>query len=90
MLENLTCEIFAWHLSTHFQVGCRAAHSAALQLAEASTALMPQGYEACSTVCSRPPAALLPQGIQRFHHDAIGAFDLVTATHTPTTSGTER
>jgi hypothetical protein len=78
MLEKLTRDIFARHLNSHFQVEGRAAHSAALELVEANTAPAPRGYEAFAIVFRGPPAPLLPQGIHRFHHDAIGAFDLFT------------
>jgi hypothetical protein len=78
MLEKLTREIFARHLNTHFQVGGEATHSAALELVEANAAPAPQGDQAFSIVFRGPPALLLPQGIHRFQHDAIGAFDLFT------------
>jgi hypothetical protein len=78
MLEKLTRDIFARHLNTRFQVGGDAGHSAALELVEANPAPAPQGYEAFSIIFRGPPAPLLAQGIHRFHHDSIGAFDLFT------------
>ena len=78
MLEKLTRDIFAQHLNTHFQVEGEAARSAALELVEASATPAPQGYEAFSIVFRGPSDRLLAQGIHRFHHDAIGAFDLFT------------
>ena len=38
----------------------------------------PPGYEAFSTVFRGPSDPLLPQGMHRFQHGAIGAFDLFT------------
>ena len=78
MLEKLTRDIFARHLNTHFQVDSGAARSAALELVEASVAPAPLGYEAFAIVFRGPSDRLLPQGMHRFYHDAIGAFDLFT------------
>src|SRR5687767_4375206 len=75
MLEKLTRDIFARHLNTHFQVGDEATHSAALELVEANAT---PGYEAFSIVFRGPSDPLLPQGMRRFRHDAIGTFDLFT------------
>jgi hypothetical protein len=78
MLEKLTREIFARYLNTHFQVGGEAAHSAALELVEASATPAPPSYEAFSIVFRGPSDRPLPQGMHRFYHDAIGTFDLFT------------
>jgi hypothetical protein len=78
MLKRLTRDIFAEHLNTPFQVDRGDAHSAALELVEASAAAAPPGYEAFSLVFRGPLAPLLPQGIHHFHHATIGAFELFT------------
>jgi hypothetical protein len=71
-------DIFAHHLYTHFQVGGEATHLAALELVEANATPAPPGYEAFSIVFRGPSDRLIPQGMHRFHHDAIGTFDLFT------------
>jgi len=76
MLEKLTHDVFARHLNTHFEVEDRVARSGALELVEASAVNAPPGYEAFSIVFRGPSDRLLPQGIHRFHHEAIGVFDL--------------
>jgi hypothetical protein len=78
MLEKLTRDIFAHHLHTHFQIEDGVASSAVMELVEARVAPAPQGYEAFSIVFRGPSDPLLPQGMHRFHHDAIGTFDLFT------------
>ena len=78
MLEEFTYDTFARHLHTQFQVAYGAAHSAVAELIEACERPAPQGYKAYSIVFRGPPAPLLPQGMRRFKHDAIGTFDLFT------------
>jgi hypothetical protein len=78
MLETLTRDIFVQHLNSHFQVEGGAARSTLLELVEANAAPAPQGYEAFSIVFRGPSGSLLSQGMHRFHHDTIGAFDLFT------------
>jgi hypothetical protein len=78
MLEKLTRDTFAHHLHTHFQVEDGVASSAVMELVEARMTPAPPGYEAFSIVFRGPPDPLLPQGMRRFHHDAIGTFDLFT------------
>ena len=78
MRDQLTCDIFASQLNTHFQVEGEATGAAALELVEASAVSAPAGFEAFAIVFRGPPAPLLSQGIHRFRHAALGAFDLFT------------
>jgi hypothetical protein len=78
MLEEFNYDTFAQHLHSQFQVAYAAGNSAVAELVEACEKPAPQGYKAFSIVLRGPPAPLLAQGIHRFQHDSLGAFDLFT------------
>lgn len=75
MLETLTLDNFAQQLETPFQVD-RAGTVVSLVLVEATEVRAARGWEAFSLVFRGPADAFLPQGSYRFHHDALGDFDL--------------
>ena len=76
MSENLTRDRFTQHLNTLFHVEGHGAGHVSVELVEATEARAAPGYEAFSIVFRGPLDTFLPQAIYRFHHDALGAFEL--------------
>jgi len=78
MSENFTRASFTQHLNLLFHVERHGAGHVAVELVEASQARLAAATESFSIVFRGPSEVFLPQATYRFHHDAIGPFDLFT------------
>jgi hypothetical protein len=76
MLEQLTRDTSAHHLHNPLSGRGRGRVCSGHGTGRGPCGASPPGYEAFSIVFRGPSDPLLPQGMHRFHRDAIGTFDL--------------
>jgi hypothetical protein len=76
MAKDLSLATFMPYLNGMFQATSDSIPALPVELVEAAEVHAPVGYQAFSLVFRGPPDHLLPQGIYRFQHAAIGTFEL--------------
>lgn len=76
MLDTLSRQTFVPQLNSAFGVDLPRAVPLTVELIEVNQARSAPGYEAFSMVFRGPSDAFLPQATYRFHHEALGTFDL--------------
>jgi hypothetical protein len=75
-MQTLTHQAFSQHLNSKFQVQDNSGNQVVLELTEVSELLQSARQERFSIVFRGPNETFLGQGMRRFEHDQMEAFDL--------------